>query len=403
MNFKDYIQGKRQGKEANKLEREALNDPFLQDAIDGFDSVQGNHDEIIEALESKINQKSNKRKYYIRYTTLSIAATIALLIGISIIFQNQNQEDKNITQETFALSEEDISDTTKNQELAIITEKESINGIEKTLAKKTTAPTPQIKNEVSVEVDDVEISENVIAMNSEMDIQSVENTNAVGISMITDPTKIDSNKNEKKINDTTQNNSNKFITGIVLDETGQPIVGASINLNNKNKSGTVTDLNGRFVLQKTDGDKILASYIGYNSKSVVVKSDSNIIKLEPNTLALNEVVTVSATRKMKTSKINVDETLQGKAAGINVNSKQNKFGKEEFKQFLFKNLKDSICQDTVYTITATFKTDSIGKPYDVKIIKSNCDEFENEFIRILNESPAWSKTMNKIKIKITKQ
>ena len=43
MSLKNYIQGKRQGKNANQLEREALNDPFLQDAIDGFDSIQGEH------------------------------------------------------------------------------------------------------------------------------------------------------------------------------------------------------------------------------------------------------------------------------------------------------------------------------------------------------------------------
>jgi hypothetical protein len=41
MNFKDYIQGKRHGREANQIEHEAMNDPFLQDAIDGFDNVQG--------------------------------------------------------------------------------------------------------------------------------------------------------------------------------------------------------------------------------------------------------------------------------------------------------------------------------------------------------------------------
>ena len=39
MKLIDYIQGKRRGQEANRLEREAMNDPFLQDAIDGFDRI----------------------------------------------------------------------------------------------------------------------------------------------------------------------------------------------------------------------------------------------------------------------------------------------------------------------------------------------------------------------------
>ena len=66
MNLKEYIQGKRYGKEANQLEREAMNDPFLQDAIDGFDSVQGEHLQVIEALEKKIQPPKAKKTFFLR-------------------------------------------------------------------------------------------------------------------------------------------------------------------------------------------------------------------------------------------------------------------------------------------------------------------------------------------------
>ena len=43
MNLKQYIRGRRRGKAARDLEKEALNDPFLNDAIDGYDAVPGDH------------------------------------------------------------------------------------------------------------------------------------------------------------------------------------------------------------------------------------------------------------------------------------------------------------------------------------------------------------------------
>ena len=87
MRLKDYIQGNRRGKEANRLEREAMSDPFLQEAIDGFDAVAGNHAQIIERLETKFTRPAVSMN---RYTNLlwygSIAASILLLVGVSAYF-----------------------------------------------------------------------------------------------------------------------------------------------------------------------------------------------------------------------------------------------------------------------------------------------------------------------------
>ena len=83
MQLKDYIQGKKQGREANRLEREAMNDPFLQEALDGFDKVAGNHAKIINRLEKRFTLPSVstllRRNMLLN---ISIAASILLLIGL---------------------------------------------------------------------------------------------------------------------------------------------------------------------------------------------------------------------------------------------------------------------------------------------------------------------------------
>jgi len=87
MQLKDYIQGNRHGKEANRFEREAMNDPFLQGALDGFDSVAGDHSEIIEELEDKythphsVSKPKNKALFY-----WIAVASISLLIGSCAYF-----------------------------------------------------------------------------------------------------------------------------------------------------------------------------------------------------------------------------------------------------------------------------------------------------------------------------
>jgi len=93
MNLKEYIQGKRSGKEANRLEREAMKDPFLQDALDGFDAVTGNHAQNIERLEQKFASKKRSgttRRFFIYG---AVAASILLIVGFSAVFFFGKNED----------------------------------------------------------------------------------------------------------------------------------------------------------------------------------------------------------------------------------------------------------------------------------------------------------------------
>jgi hypothetical protein len=87
MTLKDYIKGDKRGKEANRLERDAINDPFLQEAMDGFDNVTGNHTEIIAQLEKRVTYIYNKRKKQKNWLYFgSMAASILILLGFSYYF-----------------------------------------------------------------------------------------------------------------------------------------------------------------------------------------------------------------------------------------------------------------------------------------------------------------------------
>jgi len=113
MQIKDYIKGNRRGKEANQLEREAMNDPFLEGALDGFDSVAGDHDKIIEQLEQEythpavVHKSKNKTLLY-----WAAAASILLLIGISAYFLLEtNRQNIPILAEAQLVENEDVIPT----------------------------------------------------------------------------------------------------------------------------------------------------------------------------------------------------------------------------------------------------------------------------------------------------
>ena len=81
------------------------------------------------------------------------------------------------------------------------------------------------------------------------------------------------------------------VTGTVIDENGDPVIGATVVLSSNSKKGTVTDLNGRFSIDVPDGAKLKVSYIGYKTQMVTNLKNPKIIMREDGG-NLNEVVVV---------------------------------------------------------------------------------------------------------------
>ncbi|MCL2041045.1 MAG: hypothetical protein FWG84_03265 [Bacteroidales bacterium] len=104
MKLTEYIEGKRKGKEANRLERQAMNDPFLQDALDGFDDVTGDHTQVIARLEKRFSQsetpseidvKSARKRLSIVEQFIYVAASFLLIVGFSAIFLWDRDSESN--------------------------------------------------------------------------------------------------------------------------------------------------------------------------------------------------------------------------------------------------------------------------------------------------------------------
>lgn len=131
---------------------------------------------------------------------------------------------------------------------------------------------------------------------------------------------------------------NRTLTGLVLDDREEPVIGASVIIKETN-SGTITDIDGKFSISVPPAAKTLqVSFIGYEAKLVSVQDKNYFeIRLSDSAVLLDEVVAIGygvakrgnvtgAIAKMNADKLedrmvtNVAQALQGQLAGVEIRS-----------------------------------------------------------------------------------
>ncbi|MDZ3928222.1 SusC/RagA family TonB-linked outer membrane protein [Parabacteroides goldsteinii] len=135
------------------------------------------------------------------------------------------------------------------------------------------------------------------------------------------------------------------ISGIVLDEFGEPMIGVSV-LVKGTTTGIITDVEGNFTVPAKTGDVLLVKYLGYKDQEIKVTSDARLkITLHEDTQNLDEVVVVGyGTQKKvnltgavsavtgeeiaKRPVANTSTMLQGQMPGLRITSDKGQPGSE---------------------------------------------------------------------------
>lgn len=126
------------------------------------------------------------------------------------------------------------------------------------------------------------------------------------------------------------------ITGVVLDESGSPLPGASV-VEKGTTNGTQTDFDGNFsLLVSNNSATLLISYVGFEAMEVLLQGQNTIVvNLKESASELDEVVVigygtsnikettgavanVKVTDILQPSNTSVDQMLQGRVAGLNL-------------------------------------------------------------------------------------
>ena len=89
------------------------------------------------------------------------------------------------------------------------------------------------------------------------------------------------------------NQQKRQISGIVTDNQGEPIIGATVRVKSSDQVGTITDLSGHFSLNVSANATLIVSYIGFNTQEVAVGTAATLtIRLTDDVKLLDEVVVV---------------------------------------------------------------------------------------------------------------
>ena len=378
----DYLRGKRKGKAANRLEREAMQDPFLYEALEGYEKFQSSHAENILFLQNKIKKQEKKKNVVLQYWLA--AACIAGLLGFSLFFLFPQNDQPSINPITLAATTEiqQEEDSTSSQ-LAANYEKKEETTTRAFEEKKSDTPEIIIYEDIVAESSDEFIA---------MDYEISEDYSAEIVAV---DERISARKIEPK--------KRIQIRGKVV-ENGEPVEFISV-VEKGTTNGVNTNERGEFILEVDSLNSILvASSVGLKTQEIAVGGRTVInVSMEPD-IATLEAAVVTAYGVVKKS------TYTGAATTVSSKEKHSRekekkpteaipeMGKKAYKKYIEENRQqptDSLCNKAKGKVILTFYIDSDGEAYDIEVSQSLCETCDQEAIRLIEESK-WQQTENKV-------
>lgn len=295
--IKDYFAGKLDAKTMHALEKRALEDPFLAEAMEGFhnrpDNVSKDLDDLQVRLENRIHKESFALKPWL------VAASVIMLLGIGtyFIWNNSNNKTQNLAKEIV--------------QNAIVQQPVVANGDSQNLKAVTQDSSSKIL-----------LSHNTIKARSVSEKRILTDTNN-NIAIVSKPANIrvlspDIVSPGKKENGGVAATLQGSVSGIavrpetrtilIIDSVTQnPLVNVSVTASNGNFKAAS---NSKGYVHLPDSlNEVNISYIGYENKTVAV--NNKVVKLQPAAASLNDVVVVGYGTQKK-------EALTGAVAGVSV-------------------------------------------------------------------------------------
>ena len=380
----DYLRGKRKGKAANRLEREAMQDSFLYEALEGYEKFQSSHAENILFLQNKIKKQEKKKNVVLQYWLA--AACIAGLLGFSLFFLFPQNDQPSTNPITLAATTEiqQEEDSTSSQ-LAANYEKKEETTTRAFEEKKTDTPiTIQANTYIAIDksVDEIVAMDYEISEDYSAEIVAVDE-------------RISARKIEPK--------KRVQISGKVV-ENGEPVEFISV-IEKGTTNGVYTNERGEFILEVDSLNSILvASSVGLKTQEITVGGRTVInVSMEPD-IATLEAAVVTAYGVVKKS------TYTGAATTVSSKEKHSRekekkpteaipeMEEKAYKKYIEENRQqptDSLCNKAKGKVILTFYVDSDGEAYDIEISQSLCETCDQEAIRLIEESK-WQQSENKV-------
>jgi TonB family protein len=420
--IRKYLNGELDGPAMHQLEKRAQDDPFLMDAIEGYEKAAGNQQNQLDELAARINQRVEPKKAkVIPFKMIGIAASILVVLSIGgwWLFNNNQHADKpqlaatvapEVTKVTIDSVHTAINTQTPLASLSTSRAKAFVHYNRlKAVVSSNVAPVSAdnaVAKKDSVTTDSTPLNEMVVMQYTAAPQQkgkalakakvTMDTAIAMGIKKQQNPIDkllegkvagvntqpADFHTSAGKNLDLYDSNylSKAYIRGQVISkDDGLPLPGAIVKIAGTNKAAQ-TDANGRFniALDSTKTNQLDIGYIGYQSRHISANNRDSLktIVLQPNNNSLGEVVVTGYGAQRKTTD---DDTFVA-ARPIN--------GWSSFKKYLKEN---AISPDNkTGTVKLAVTINGNGVITNVKVVKGLSTQTDQKAIKLVNNGPRWS-------------
>ena len=390
--------------EMHALEKAAMEDPFLADAMEGYSKVPEDQESNLAALRARIAERTGgasivhikRRNYWWR-----VAAAVVLIAGLGTLtlryITDSNKRSENAvaktqiplpppstsSQQIATDSVSTFTTTDTSKDLAASNATIASNNNDKKIASKNK---PQVVG--SVVTADRDSSVNLTFASPQVLTEKEEQ----GRNVDRLEGKVAGVKTDDR--DAMQSRSNALLfnnfSGRVVDPQNNAIPMANVRMNNANVA--LTDRNGNFQFKSFDtvaNVSIVSS--GYFAREV---------NLAGNQATEPIVLQVENSKKSKSTDgfVSPKKKIQTETKDLNVyiNDAQPVTGWKDFEEYLEKNKKISAKEGaTTGEVVVTFRVDRDGKLSNFDIEKSLSKIHDAEAIRLIKEGPAWMVTKGK--------
>lgn len=434
--IRQYLEGALNASEMHALEKAALEDPFLADAIEGMrearkefsnEAIESNLDKLRTQMAERV--AGGKVIPFTSFRRWRIVAAASVLLVCSVFAYNiwlkpSSKETiavvdpKIIPPATIAPAEPNYSvppedsikeDVVKNNEikrppsLPIISEKQDQDGKSASAVPTGKAEVDHVASSIK-KTDELKDSTSSEAANADERIKDISNESEIirrkqaakeekalpgantnnGLAVVKDPARNIKGKAAGIIN----NGMLNVFNGKIIDDNKRPVANATVQLANTN-NGYLTDQNGNFKFSSTDTlVDVSVSVVGYSTQQFQVRNDVpiNQLQIQPDKNGLNEAVVISEDQKKAPEKTEYKKrfphVLVQDAEPIN--------GWIEFERYIEANkkiLKNDKAQSG--EVVVSFRVNRNAVLSDFKIEQSLSPVQDAEALRLIKEGPAW--------------
>ena len=423
-NIEQYFSGKLLPEQMHAMEKAALDDPFLADAMEGYEALRNQPwQQALNAAREKIATRANARQparvvvFFRWWKTAAAVLLIAVGVGIVYFFNRTlpvNKEPADIaavtndtTNQTLA-ENGTVSSQVKKEDSAsrVVVIKENNNLL---IAQATplkvagNKDTPEIAGELAdkhiatLDADDrkqVEDKESVAAASTPAMPASCNLAKASTEAYKNDAAPV----NKAIVNSNAITLNNRF-TATVTAPDNTPLPFANVLVINENV-GTYADAKGKFKLVAADSVlNVRIRAAGYISKVYPIKSGSadNRIVLSEQEVAAKDIVQF---KNKKTAGAMPKMTVQLDTL-LNVAPED---GWDNYDTYLSNNFSPAIDKNIHGEVEVHFDVQKDGSLSNVSIAKSLCAACDQEALRLVKEGPQWkvkngNKDKGKVKVK----